>query len=63
MSLILLATEKPFAKDAVDLIRNVIVGAGHEMKLLENYTLNFCPRRSPLLRLIPFLAHKAFIVV
>ena len=38
MSLILLATEKPFAKDAVDLIRNVIVGAGHEMKLLENYT-------------------------
>lgn len=38
MSLILLATEKPFAKDAVDLIRNVIVDAGHEMKLLENYT-------------------------
>jgi len=38
MSLILLATEKPFAKDAVDLIRNVIVNAGHEMKLLENYT-------------------------
>lgn len=38
MSVILLATEKPFAKDAVDLIRKVIVDAGHEMKLLENYT-------------------------
>ena len=38
MGLILLATEKPFAKDAVDKIRKVIVDSGHSLKLLENYT-------------------------
>lgn len=38
MSNILLATEKPFAKDAVNQIKKVITDAGHEMVLLENYT-------------------------
>lgn len=35
---ILVATEKPFNKVAVDGIRNIIVEAGHEMALLESYT-------------------------
>lgn len=38
MSTILLATEKPFAKDAVDQINKIINDAGHQMTLLENYT-------------------------
>lgn len=38
MSKILLATEKPFAKDAVGEIEKVITKAGHSMLLLENYT-------------------------
>jgi D-3-phosphoglycerate dehydrogenase / 2-oxoglutarate reductase len=38
MSNILLATEKPFAKDAVEQIEKVIKDAGHNMLLLENYT-------------------------
>lgn len=38
MSIILLATEKPFAKEAVAKINQVITSAGHEMQLLENYT-------------------------
>lgn len=38
MSIILLATEKPFAKEAVAKINQVITNAGHEMQLLENYT-------------------------
>lgn len=38
MSSILLATEKPFAKDAVDKIEAVISTSGHTMALLENYT-------------------------
>ena len=35
---VLLATEKPFAKIAVDDIRKVIEGAGYELVLLEKYT-------------------------
>lgn len=35
---ILIATDKPFAKVAVDGIRNVIEGAGYELALLEKYT-------------------------
>lgn len=35
---VLLATTKPFAKVAVDGIRNVIEGAGFELALLEKYT-------------------------
>ena len=35
---ILVATEKPFAKVAVDGIRKIVENAGHEMALLENYT-------------------------
>ena len=35
---VLLATEKPFAKVAVDDIRNVIESAGYELILLEKYT-------------------------
>lgn len=38
MSTILLATEKPFAKDAVEKISKVITNAGHSIQLLENYT-------------------------
>jgi D-3-phosphoglycerate dehydrogenase len=34
---ILIATDKPFAKIAVDGIRKVVETAGHELKLLENY--------------------------
>lgn len=35
---ILVATEKPFAKEAVDGIREVIENAGHELALLEKYS-------------------------
>ncbi|MBP3331105.1 MAG: 3-phosphoglycerate dehydrogenase [Tidjanibacter sp.] len=35
---ILLATEKPFAKKAVDGIREIVENAGYELKLLEKYT-------------------------
>lgn len=35
---VLVATEKPFAKIAVDGIRKEIEGAGHELALLEKYT-------------------------
>ncbi len=35
---ILVATEKPFAKKAVDGIREIIEGAGHTLALLEKYT-------------------------
>jgi len=38
MSTILLATEKPFAKYAVEKISKVITNAGHTVQLLENYT-------------------------
>jgi D-3-phosphoglycerate dehydrogenase len=39
MKKILVATEKPFAKAAVEGIRQIVVKAGHEMALLENYSL------------------------
>lgn len=35
---VLVATDKPFAKVAVDGIRNIVEGAGHELALLEKYT-------------------------
>lgn len=35
---ILVATEKPFAAAAVNGIRNIVKGAGHELALLEKYT-------------------------
>lgn len=35
---ILVATEKPFAKKAVDGIREIVEGAGYELSLLEKYT-------------------------
>lgn len=35
---ILVATEKPFAKKAVDGIRGIVEGAGYELSLLEKYT-------------------------
>ncbi|MDE7128960.1 MAG: 3-phosphoglycerate dehydrogenase, partial [Alistipes sp.] len=35
---ILVATEKPFAKEAVDGIREIAEGAGHTVALLEKYT-------------------------
>ncbi len=35
---ILVATEKPFAKKAVEGIRGIVEGAGHELALLEKYT-------------------------
>ena len=38
MKKILLATEKPFAAEAVEGIKNVIEGAGHNLALLEKYT-------------------------
>lgn len=38
MKKILVATEKPFAKAAVEGIRKIVEGAGFEMALLENYT-------------------------
>ncbi|MBN2745422.1 MAG: 3-phosphoglycerate dehydrogenase [Bacteroidales bacterium] len=38
MTKVLIATEKPFAKEAIELIRPVLDNAGYEMVLLENYT-------------------------
>ncbi len=38
MKKILVATEKPFAKAAVEGIKKIVEGAGFEMALLENYT-------------------------
>jgi D-3-phosphoglycerate dehydrogenase / 2-oxoglutarate reductase len=38
MKKLLVATEKPFAKAAVEGIRKITEGAGYEMALLENYT-------------------------
>ncbi|MCR4772930.1 MAG: 3-phosphoglycerate dehydrogenase [Prevotella sp.] len=35
---VLIATEKPFAKAAVDGIKKIVEGAGHELALLEKYT-------------------------
>lgn len=35
---ILVATDKPFAKAAVDGIRSIVEGAGHKLTLLEKYT-------------------------
>lgn len=35
---VLVATDKPFAKAAVDGIRKIVEGAGHELALLEKYT-------------------------
>ena len=35
---VLVATEKPFAAEAVDGIREIVEGAGHELALLEKYT-------------------------
>ena len=35
---VLIATEKPFSKKAVECMREVIEGAGHECSLLEKYT-------------------------
>ena len=39
MKKVLVATEKPFAKVAVDGIKKILDEAGYEMALLENYTL------------------------
>lgn len=38
MKKVLVATEKPFAKAAVDGIRGIVEGAGYELVLLEKYT-------------------------
>ena len=38
MSMILLATEKPFTKQTVDDIKDIIEKSGNKFKLLENYT-------------------------
>jgi D-3-phosphoglycerate dehydrogenase len=38
MTKVLVATEKPFAKEAVNGIRNIVEGAGFELVLLEKYT-------------------------
>lgn len=38
MKKILIATDKPFAKPAVEAIRKVVTEAGHELLLLEKYT-------------------------
>ena len=35
---VLVATDKPFAKAAVDGIRSIVEGAGHQLALLEKYT-------------------------
>ena len=37
---VLVATEKPFAAAAVNGIREIVEGAGHELALLEKYTDN-----------------------
>jgi len=39
---VLVATEKPFAKKAVDGIREIVEGAGYELALLEKYTDRSC---------------------
>ena len=38
MAKVLVATDKPFAKVAVDGIRKIVEGAGFELALLEKYT-------------------------
>ena len=38
MKTILVATEKPFAKQAVDGIKEIVEKSGNKFKLLENYT-------------------------
>ncbi|MDR2970649.1 MAG: 3-phosphoglycerate dehydrogenase, partial [Bacteroidales bacterium] len=38
MNKVLVATEKPFAKVAVEGIRNIVEKAGYQLVLLENYT-------------------------
>src|SRR5665647_2534951 len=38
MKKVLVATDKPFAKVAVDGIRQVVTGAGYELVMLEKYT-------------------------
>ena len=38
MKTVLIATDKPFAKAAVDGIRKIVENAGYELKLLEKYT-------------------------
>jgi D-3-phosphoglycerate dehydrogenase len=38
MKKVLVATDKPFAKVAVDGIRQIVEKAGYELKLLEKYT-------------------------
>jgi len=40
MAKVLVATEKPFAKEAVDGIRKIVEAAGFELALLEKYTSN-----------------------
>ena len=40
MAKVLVATEKPFAKEAVEGIRKIVEGAGFELALLEKYTSN-----------------------
>jgi D-3-phosphoglycerate dehydrogenase / 2-oxoglutarate reductase len=40
MAKVLVATEKPFAKEAVEGIRKIVEGAGFEFALLEKYTSN-----------------------
>ena len=42
---ILVATEKPFAKKAVDGIRKIVEDAGYELALLEKYTDKGQPAR------------------
>ena len=45
---VLVATDKPFAKVAVDGIRKEIEAAGYELVLLEKYGEKaFCERKSP----------------
>lgn len=48
MKKILVATEKPFAKNAVDGIKKIVEGAGYNMELLENYT-----QKKELLSVVP----------
>ena len=48
MKTVLVATEKPFAKAAVESIKKILESAGFEMVLLENYT-----QKSELLQAVP----------
>ena len=48
MKKILVATEKPFAKNAVDGIKKIVEEAGYNMELLENYT-----QKKELLSVVP----------